>query len=76
MGQISQVASPKKIKQDKIHREVFTLTQHIQVGNEFRKPSTGPHIPPGERGEPVLRASEEDRTFEIKPRETPKQTEL
>lgn len=46
------------------------------MGNEFRKPRTGLHIPPGDRGELVLRASEENRTFGIKPRETPRQTEL
>lgn len=39
-------------------------------------PGQASTFPPGERGEPVLGISEEDRTFEIKPRETPKQTKL
>lgn len=57
-------------------KERFSLTEYVQVENEFRKPRIGLHIPPAEGGEPVHRASEEDRTFGAKPCETPKQTEL
>lgn len=70
--------SPTKIKQDKIHRKAgdkLSLTQHIRVRNEFRKRRAGLHISPGERGEPVLGISDKDRTFGIKPRETPRQTD-
>lgn len=39
-------------------------------------PEQASTFPPKEREEPVLRASEEDRTFRIRPRETCRQTEL